>query len=89
MELSPFVYLYSIALGNSFKLLQFSFYCETQTREFDCRSGARANNYHYYTQPVDAETLAAAAKHVRTTREHHKQVNFLLMKEKNLKVSIV
>uniref|UniRef100_A0A915A4L7 non-specific serine/threonine protein kinase n=1 Tax=Parascaris univalens TaxID=6257 RepID=A0A915A4L7_PARUN len=45
----------------------------SQVTDDRSRSGARANNYHYYTQPVDAETLAAAARHVRTTRERHKQ----------------
>ncbi|VDK28075.1 unnamed protein product [Gongylonema pulchrum] len=33
------------------------------------RISARVNNYHYYTQPVDPETLAAAARRVRTSTD--------------------
>ncbi|TMS37184.1 hypothetical protein L596_004164 [Steinernema carpocapsae] len=31
--------------------------------------GGRTNNYHYYTQPVDPVTLAAAARQVRASRQ--------------------
>uniref|UniRef100_A0A158PNJ3 non-specific serine/threonine protein kinase n=1 Tax=Anisakis simplex TaxID=6269 RepID=A0A158PNJ3_ANISI len=47
----------------------------TPSNDERSRSGTRANNYHYYTQPVDAETLAAAARHLRASREHHKQAS--------------
>ncbi|VDO04303.1 unnamed protein product [Haemonchus placei] len=32
-----------------------------------------SNNYHYYTQPVDAQTLAEAAKHVRARQERERR----------------
>ncbi|CAJ0953512.1 unnamed protein product, partial [Mesorhabditis belari] len=31
------------------------------------------NNYHYYTQPVDPQTLAEAARHVRQAREQQER----------------
>ncbi|PIO76114.1 hypothetical protein TELCIR_01822 [Teladorsagia circumcincta] len=33
-----------------------------------------ANNYHYYTQPVDPQTLAEAAKQVRAVRQEKERV---------------
>ncbi|ULT84790.1 hypothetical protein L3Y34_013462 [Caenorhabditis briggsae] len=38
------------------------------------RSASRsANSYHYYTQPVDPQTLAEAARHVREVREQERR----------------
>nr|CDJ86356.1 Serine threonine protein kinase-related domain containing protein [Haemonchus contortus] len=45
-----------------------------KTREDRGRSSSRSsNNYHYYTQPVDAQTLAEAAKHVRARQEKERR----------------
>ncbi|KAK5970619.1 Serine/threonine-protein kinase BRSK2 [Trichostrongylus colubriformis] len=41
-----------------------------RTQEDRRRSSSRnTNSYHYYTQPVDPQTLAEAAKHVRAVRQ--------------------
>lgn len=38
------------------------------------RSASRStNSYHYYTQPVDPQTLAEAARHVREAREQERR----------------
>lgn len=38
------------------------------------RSASRStNSYHYYTQPVDPQTLAEAARHVREVREQERR----------------
>uniref|UniRef100_A0A1I7ZBP5 non-specific serine/threonine protein kinase n=1 Tax=Steinernema glaseri TaxID=37863 RepID=A0A1I7ZBP5_9BILA len=39
------------------------------TAHDDSTSRGRTNNYHYYTQPVDPVTLAAAARQVRASRQ--------------------
>ncbi|KAK0397631.1 hypothetical protein QR680_002198 [Steinernema hermaphroditum] len=40
----------------------------------DTTSRGRTNNYHYYTQPVDPVTLAAAARQVRASRQEQTTV---------------
>ncbi|KAK6031524.1 kinase domain protein [Ostertagia ostertagi] len=46
-----------------------------RTQEDRGRSSSRnANNYHYYTQPVDPQTLAEAAKQVRAVRQEKERV---------------
>ncbi|VDL69556.1 unnamed protein product [Nippostrongylus brasiliensis] len=45
-----------------------------RTQEERGRSSARnSTNYHYYTQPVDPQTLAEAAKHVRAVRQEQER----------------
>ncbi|CAJ0608836.1 unnamed protein product [Cylicocyclus nassatus] len=45
-----------------------------RTQEDRSRSSARnTNNYHYYTQPVDPQTLAEAARHVRAVRQEQER----------------
>ncbi|EPB76312.1 kinase domain protein [Ancylostoma ceylanicum] len=45
-----------------------------RTQEDRGRSSARnTNNYHYYTQPVDPQTLAEAARHVRAVRQEQER----------------
>ncbi|ETN72762.1 hypothetical protein NECAME_18680 [Necator americanus] len=45
-----------------------------RTQEERGRSSARnTNNYHYYTQPVDPQTLAEAARHVRAVRQEQER----------------
>ncbi|VDN03020.1 unnamed protein product [Thelazia callipaeda] len=46
----------------------------SQRAEERGRLSTRSNNYHYYTQPVDPQALAAAARRVRTSiDENHLQ----------------